>query len=123
MNRLVVGISALLLLAGVTISWVAAADDKAEKLFQSRVLPLLKEKCFACHGENVKEWQGNLDLRTRQGMLAGGESDEPAIVPGKPEESPLFLAITREDKVWTAMPPKDNDRLSREQVEYIRQWI
>src|SRR5688572_19750522 len=87
---------------------VAQPSEKAEKLFQARVLPLLKEKCFACHGENEKERQGNLDLRTRQGMLTGGEGDEPAIVPGKPDESPLYQAVARDNKVWTAMPPKEN---------------
>ena len=30
-------------------------------------------------------------------MLQGGESGEPAVVPGVPEESPLYAAVTRED--------------------------
>ena len=52
-------------------------------------------------------------------MLEGGDSLLPAVVAGKPEASPLYLAATREHDEWEAMPPKDNDRLSKAQIEYF----
>jgi mono/diheme cytochrome c family protein len=107
----------LRVIALLAISNVApAADESAEQLFVARIQPLLKTKCFACHGEDEEKIKGGLDLRTRAAMLEGGDSLIPAFVAGKPQESPIYLAATREHDTFEAMPPKDNDRLSREQV-------
>ena len=63
-------------------------------------------------------------MRSRAGLLKGGESKEPSIVLGKPLQSPLYLAVTRKHKDdWEAMPPKENDKLSAEQLVYIKNWI
>ncbi|MGK0188136.1 MAG: hypothetical protein ACI9R3_003928 [Verrucomicrobiales bacterium] len=44
------------------------------------------------------------------------------LVPGKAEESDLFIAVTWEDPDLE-MPPKENDRLTTEQVGWVRRWI
>ena len=62
---------------------------EANRLFTLRVLPLLKKKCFPCHGDDASDLRGDYQLLTRDGMLAGGESGEPSLVPGKPEARPL----------------------------------
>lgn len=92
----------------------------AERLFTLRVLPLLKEKCFGCHGTDPDDLRGDYNLLTLEGMLKGGETEEPSLVPGKPEESPLYQAV-----LWEGMemPPKETDRLSETEAEYIRLWI
>lgn len=99
------------------------ADDNAEQLFVRRIQPLLQSKCIACHGAAGKKQQGNLDLRTHKSALAGGDSGEPAIVVGKPDQSPLFLAITRKSTDWTPMPPKEAEKLSAEQIGWFKIWI
>lgn len=100
----------------------ANADDAAaaEQLFTLKVLPLLKTKCFACHGEKADDVKGELDMRSRESLLKGGESEEPSLIPGQPDKSPLFRAIK-----WDGleMPPKENDRLNAEQIEWVRRWI
>ena len=96
------------------------ATAQAERLFATKVLPILKAKCFACHGGDADDLKGDFDIRSRAGLLKGGESEQPAIVPGKPEESPLVSAIKWEDY---EMPPKENDRLTPEQIELVRRWI
>ncbi|MBI1900196.1 MAG: PSD1 domain-containing protein [Planctomycetia bacterium] len=101
----------------IAVPSAARADDVA-----AQVLSLLKEKCFACHGDDPKKIESKLNLKSREGMLKGGESGEPALAPGTPDESRLFLAVTRKDKDLV-MPPKENDRLSAEQVELLRRWI
>src|SRR5262245_66003757 len=76
------------------------------------VWPILKSKCLACHGEDPKgELKGKLDLRSRETALKGGASGKPAIVPGKPEDSLLYVAVTRKDPDLV-MPPKENDKLT-----------
>lgn len=101
----------------------AVIDEQAEQLFVRRVAPLLHEKCLACHGKDEPRIQGDFDLRTRASTLKGGASQQPAFVPGKPEESPLYLAVTRQHDEWPPMPPKEADKLSAEQMAWIRDWI
>ena len=96
------------------------AASQSERLFAVKILPLLKTKCFGCHGGDPDDVKGEFDIRSRAGMLKGGESEEPSLVPGKPDESPLLSAIEWEDY---EMPPKENDRLTPEQVELVRRWI
>lgn len=100
-----------------------AADDKTEQLFVRRIVPLLHEKCLACHGNDESMVKGDLDIRSRAAALKGGESGEPSLVPGKPEESPLYLAATRTHDDWEAMPPKEADKLYAEQLGWLKDWI
>src|SRR5205085_5134793 len=65
---------------------------------QHDVLPILLRRCTACHGRHRQE--GGLDLGTRSAMLRGGKSG-PAIVPGKPEASPLIRKLRAGE-----MPPR-----------------
>ncbi|MEX2560092.1 MAG: c-type cytochrome domain-containing protein, partial [Pirellulales bacterium] len=81
------------------------ADEAAEVLFVRRVLPLLHEKCLACHGGGESQ-EGGLDLRSLAGLLKGGDSEHPAVVPLQPDQSPLYLAVARRDDDLSAMPPK-----------------
>lgn len=93
---------------------------RGEQLFTLRVLPVLKEKCFGCHGGDPDALRGELDLTKLAGILKGGESEEPAIVAGHPEDSILYQAV-----MWDGyeMPPKENDRLTDQQTQAIRDWI
>src|SRR5207253_1239854 len=71
---------------------VAAAEESApdggKLTFGRNVLPILEKHCLKCHGEGAKK--ADLDLRSVQGALKGGESGEPAVVPGQAEKSPLL---------------------------------
>ncbi|MCA9172885.1 MAG: PSD1 domain-containing protein [Planctomycetales bacterium] len=94
-----------------------------EKLFALRVKPLLAEKCLACHGADPDDLQGGLDLRTRDGALRGGDSfPRKALLPGDGESSLLYLAASRAAE-GLEMPPKEADRLTRQQTWWIRDWI
>ena len=101
----------------------AAASQDADALFVRRVLPLLQDKCLACHGNDQAKIKGGLDLRTRAELMLGGDSDKPAIIPGKPDESPLILAALRQSEDFEPMPPKEPDRLSAQQIDWLKEWI
>jgi mono/diheme cytochrome c family protein len=96
--------------------------EEAEKLFASDVHPVLKAKCFGCHGDDPQKLKGGLDLTTRDALFKGGDSGESPIVPGKPHASPLFAAIERKNDDLK-MPPKDRDKLTPAEVEAFRRWI
>jgi len=116
----------LTLIFALSAAIASAADSKeaGEILFVHSIQPMFKAKCLACHGDDLKKIKGGLDMRTLSGLLKGGDSEKPALVPGKPEESPLYLSATRlHEDAWKPMPPKENDKLTPEQVSYLKEWI
>jgi len=100
------------------------AQDKAaaERLFIEEVKPLLAAKCLACHGNDEKKIKGKFDMRSRAGLLKGGESGDRALVPGDPQKSPMYVAVTWKD-ADLQMPPKENDRLTAKQMDALERWI
>lgn len=114
-----IGIAVLLL---ANSSPGADSVGEAEKLFALKVKPLLADKCFSCHGSDPDKIKGELILLTREEMLTGGEYSDKVLVPGKAEESDLYIAVTWKNEDLE-MPPKENDRLTEEQIWIIRDWI
>ena len=98
-------------------------SSDAEVHFIRRVEPLLARRCLACHGQDQGKVLGGLDLTSRAGLQAGGDSGETLIDPSDAEKSPLLRAVLRNDDVWSAMPPKENDRLTDSEVATLRLWI
>lgn len=99
-----------------------ATGEEAERHFALKVLPLFKEKCLACHGDDEKKVKGGFDMRSRAAVLAGGDSGEPGFVAHAPDKSALMRLVLREDEDL-AMPPKENDKLTAAQIEVLRLWI
>lgn len=71
-------------------------------------------KCASCHGE--KRQRAGLDVRTRAGLLKGGESG-PAVKPSSSKDSVVWEKLAA-DK----MPPGD-EKLSAKEKELIKRWI
>jgi len=98
----------------------AASDEAGERLFTLEIHPLLERKCLGCHGKKPDDLKGELDVRSRESILRGGESGRPVLIPGKPQQSLLMRAVRRDG---LEMPPKRNDRLTSRQIEHLRRWI
>ena len=113
----------ILLHAAGQVSAAGPGLTDAEVGFATRVLPVLKAKCFACHGGDPAKIKGGLDLTTRAALLRGGDSGKPGVVAGKAADSPLYRAVLRTDDDFAAMPPKENDRLSDADLKAVREWI
>lgn len=115
--------SLLSLLAALSVLPLHAAQPSdAVGHFVTKVQPLFSAKCNACHGDEPEKIKGEFDMRTATSFMRGGESGEVPVVVGKPEDSPLFKAVLRGDDD-TAMPPKEKDKLSPEQIAVLKQWI
>jgi len=110
---------------GLLALWTAAAvggeepSADAVAFFEARVRPVFVEHCLKCHGPD-KQWS-NFRLDSRKGLLAGGDYGE-AVVPGKPDESPLVEAIRQVDEDL-AMPPAPKKKLDDRQIADIVEWI
>src|SRR5258708_22871421 len=72
--------------------------------FETHIRPLLAANCYGCHSAKLPQPMGGLLLDSRAGMLRGGKSGTPSIVPGKPEESILLAAVLGANKDLR-MPP------------------
>lgn len=96
----------------------AAAASKSVS-FINDVAPVLKEKCYGCHG--AKNPKGKLDMTKYESFRKGGTKDDP-IAPGKPDDSYIIAVLTATDK--KRMPPKDSgDPLPKDKIELIERWI
>jgi hypothetical protein len=105
---------------GLTVPAIAAEapkDPAAERLFESKIRPVLAGRCWKCHGGDKA--RGGLRLDSREALLEGGDHG-PAIVPGDPEKSLLIQAIRHaHDEI--KMPPKQ--RLPDAVVADFAAWV
>jgi hypothetical protein len=110
------------LIACAALGWPASAqtpDADGLRFFESRIRPVLVDRCFQCHSAESEKLKGGLRLDSRDGALKGGDT-RGAIVPGHPEKSLLIEAI-RYSNVDLQMPPKG--RLTPEQTADFTAWI
>jgi hypothetical protein len=94
-------------------------EEKSEIDFAREVLPILSDKCYACHGPDTKKKDlVRLDLEELAKKDLG---DYHAIDPDDLEESELLYRIVDEDD---PMPPEDFGKtLSQKEKEIIREWV
>jgi hypothetical protein len=95
----------------------AVGSEAGEAFFESKIRPLLVERCLECHGETKQE--GGLRLDSPAGWKEGGDSG-PALIPGKPDESLLITAVSYVDKDLQ-MPPKQ--QLGAHEIAELKEWI
>jgi hypothetical protein len=87
--------------------------------FESKVRPLLSERCYECHSHKSKKLKGDLYLDSRKGVLQGGDIGA-SVIPGNPAGSLLIEAIHYRDPDLQ-MPPKS--KLSAAEIEILESWV
>jgi hypothetical protein len=101
----------------------AQMDDSPAPDYLREVRPILAESCFPCHGMDEGTREGGLRLDLAETAQQGGDSGDPAIVPGDPTASQLIERIATDDDSLR-MPPADvKPPLSAEQIDVLRRWI
>ena len=112
-------VSTLFALAARLPLTAAAPPPTAADLafFESKVRPLLIERCYECHSD--KKQKGGLRLDSQPGWLAGGDTGA-VIVPGDPAKSLLIEAIGRKNDDLQ-MPPQE--ALGAAEVAVLTEWI
>ncbi|MFL5339008.1 MAG: c-type cytochrome domain-containing protein [Gemmataceae bacterium] len=94
-----------------------AEPAKKNVTYQEDVLPILREKCLACHdSEKIK---GGLDVSSYTKLMEGGGSGA-VVKPGDAEGSRLFGVVSH--KIEPKMPPK-SDKIPQPYLDTIKAWI
>jgi hypothetical protein len=100
-------------------------SNKGKVDFNYHVKPILSDKCFACHGPDVKKRQADFRLDTEEGAFKALKSDSThfAIVKGNSEESFLVKRIFSEDPAFRMPPVESNLVLTDQEKNILKKWI
>lgn len=99
---------------------VPAETNSDQSISYTRdIKPIFADNCFGCH--QPARTRGAYDMTEFLKLVEGGDSGDPAIVPGNPDESYLVELITPD--AGEASMPQKADPLSVEQIDLIRKWI
>lgn len=122
-----VGISALS--GAVLLNGCGSRQQRVSELdsvdFNLHIRPILSDRCFKCHGPDANQRKANLRLDNQTGAYAALK-DNPtahAIVPGKPDQSEVFLRIASTDTAIMMPPPESNLALTETEIQLIKKWI
>jgi hypothetical protein len=117
MTRWLVALALSALAATPALAQPAAKlTPEQTQFFETKVRPVLAEKCYSCHGE--KKQSAGLRLDTAAGVKQGAD-DGPVITPGDPGKSRFIKSVKREGDF--AMPPKGE--LPAHQVADLTEWV
>ncbi|MBZ4189128.1 c-type cytochrome domain-containing protein [Niabella beijingensis] len=89
-------------------------------LYTDVVQPLLKRKCYSCHGTSKQK--GKLRLDEEAYILKGGK-DGKALVSDKPDESALIKRLLLPLNDDDHMPPKEKPQLTPNEVAVLSWWV
>jgi len=100
------------------------ASEKKGLTFEKHIKPLLEKSCVKCHSGEKPKSKYRMD--SLASVIKGGESGDPAIIPGNSAKSPMVAYVSElvEDM---EMPPTDKrdkyPALTKEQIGLLRAWI
>lgn len=106
--------------ASLTVEQELAALGEIDYNFH--VKPILSQNCYACHGPDEQSREADLRLDRQEDALAILDS-LPAITPGDPAKSVLFLRISSTDPEERMPPPEAHKTLTPLQVGVLEKWI
>jgi hypothetical protein len=101
----------------LTVMPAWGATDTQIAFFESKIRPILAERCFECHSH--EEQESGLRLDHIEFIMKGGERGS-AIEPGNPDDSNLVKAIEYFEPKFQ-MPPKT--MLEDEEIDLLIEWV
>ena len=111
-----------ILAASSAPAWAAEPTKDQLDFFESKIRPILTDKCYKCHSVESGKAKGGLTLDTKPGWEKGGDAG-PSIVAGNPEKSPLYNALTYADKDLQMPPSSSGGKLPANELADIAAWI
>lgn len=89
-------------------------------VYQDKVVPILKTKCYNCHSASKKK--GGLRLDSEDFIKKGGKNGHILSV-RNPNKSTLFTHLILPEDDEKHMPPKGKTQLTRDEILSIYSWI
>ena len=90
------------------------------RIFDSLVVPILEDKCMACHG--IERAKGKLKMNTYAALLKGG-SKGACLLPGDAAGSLMIQRINLPLDDTKRMPPADKEQLSLDEAAFLEWWV
>ncbi|MFA0750992.1 MAG: hypothetical protein SLRJCFUN_001395 [Candidatus Fervidibacter sp.] len=106
------------LLGGALAVALTFAQPRRPVSYSKDIQPLLLKRCVVCHGE--KKAEHDLRLDSYEAVMKG-DREGPVVVPGKSNESRLYLVVA--GKKEPKMPPDPLPPLTPMELELLRRWI
>ena len=103
---------------GLLLATQSLGAEASDVDYVRDVKPILKARCFSCHG-NLKQ-EGGLRLDATSLISKGGDSG-PGIVAGKPGESRLIAAVLGTGD--TERMPLEGKPLTDEEIGKLTSWV
>ncbi|MFM9079460.1 MAG: c-type cytochrome domain-containing protein, partial [Opitutaceae bacterium] len=99
------------------------AGAPAALSFNEHIQPILADNCYACHGLDSGSRKAELRLDRFEHATAKRKDGPPAIIPGKPHESPLIQRIESKSEKKVKPPPESHKTLTAGQISTLRRWV
>src|SRR5262245_15707350 len=112
MSRFLLG--ALAMLAAGTVG--VRAESPSQPAVAAQVKEIFRSRCLECHGGSKTE--AGVRVLDRDALVGNRKK----VLPGRPNDSPLFEAITAAADD-ARMPPSPLPRLDTEEIDAVRRWI
>ena len=90
------------------------------------IRPILSDKCFKCHGPDANKRKAFLRLDIADSAYAPLKETKGAfaIIPGKPEESEVYLRVSSKDSSYLMPSPEGHlGVLSEHEIALVKKWI
>ncbi len=120
MNLRVLFLSASALVLADAPPVTAAEEPTARISFADTIKPILREKCSHCH--NRKTLPDKVSFESKKLAFVTTKAGQPIIVPGKPDESLMVIALESPVFHEKAMPLV-GEKPNVDEVALIRRWI
>ena len=99
---------------------LGAEEDQAKTIsFYKDIRPIFQANCQGCH--QPSKARGKYIMTDFKNLIQGGDSGDPAIVPGDPQNSYLVEVITPID--GEAEMPQKADPLHETEIALINKWV
>lgn len=119
MRRIVIATLFAFVLNVAAVAGLADGPKEESRLFLERIVPMLFEKCFCCHGGALRE--GGYSMADTEQMFNPGDSGLAPIFIGQPDTSELLNRMLAQDP--TIRMPLDSEPLDPSAILDFRKWI
>src|SRR6266496_4091868 len=100
------------------------ASAKTGLTYEKDIKPIFEKSCVKCHSGDKPKSKYRID--SLESAIKGGESGDPAILPGNSAKSPMVAYVSELVEDMEMPPVEKRDKypaLTKEQIGLLRAWV